>query len=342
MNYLTIEQFPDIRHGSISEDGNIVHTLTIPAEPQYNETVVECVAVYLDGSPTEVSPPATILFFTPTVSLPEITHFETTPTNTLPDITESPTNTPPGIMEKQLMCNCSHSFELPPSSPPGTTNFMIIPSPLTVAVEQGTATFQCQHPLAISIGWRGRVNGILQNVANLPNISTATPNNVTILSIATLLVYNGITVECIASFIDGSSPQFTPLVQLLIQGICNNYYAPSNNNIISVSNSRADTPKQVENATYLRDYSKDELTIMWNPLPTLDINDTDPDILYTVELYRITCGQNILINRTEVAGSNVTEEGLDLMHIYKAVIAARNNVRGARNGPTAEIKGTIL
>ena len=89
----------------------------------------------------------------------------------------------------------------------------------------------------------------------------------------------------------------------------------------------------------LRDYSKDELTTLWNPLPTLDINDTDPDILYTVELYQITCGQNILINRTEVAGRNVTEEGLDLMQIYKAVIAARNNVSGARNGPSVEMKG---
>ena len=82
--------------------------------------------------------------------------------------------------------------------------------------------------------------------------------------------------------------------------------------------------------------------ILWNPLPTLDINDTDPDILYTVELYQITCGQNILINRTEVAGSNVTEEGLDLMQIYKAVIAARNNVRGARNGFNAEVKGITV
>ena len=81
---------------------------------------------------------------------------------------------------------------------------------------------------------------------------------------------------------------------------------------------------------------------MWNPLPSLDINDTDPDILYTVELYQITCGQNILINRMEVAGSNVTEEGLDLMQIYKAFIAARNNVRGARNGPTAKMNGIML
>ena len=107
----------------------------------------------------------------------------------------------------------------------------------------------------------------------------------------------------------------------------------------------AGTPNRVKNVTLLiiKDYSEYyELKTLWNPLPTLDINDTDPDILYTVELYQITCGQNILINRTEVAGSNITEEGLDLMQIYKAVIAARNNVRDARNGPSVEVKGITV
>ena len=90
-----------------------------------------------------------------------------------------------------------------------------------MAVEQGTATFQCQHPLAVAIGWR--VNGIPLNVATLQNISTTsvvTPNGVTsLLSIGTLLVYNGITIECVAAFIDGLLPQFTASVVLLIQGI---------------------------------------------------------------------------------------------------------------------------
>ena len=44
-------------------------------------------------------------------------------------------------------------------------------------------------------------------------------------------------------------------------------------------------------------------------------------------------------NQTEFAGNNVTEEGLDLTQVYKAVIAARNNVRGARNGPSTETSG---
>ena len=203
--------FPAIRFGSINESGNIVSTLTIPAESQYNETVVECVAVLFNGSPPEVSPPATIIF-TLTDYLPGTTHFEITSTNTPQG------NTHCILLEKKLtyMAGCIVAFE-------------ISPSPLTVAVEQGAATFLCQHPQA---GWR--VNGILLNTATLPNISSATPNDVTILSIVIFLVYNGTTVECVAILIDGSSPQFTARVQLLIQGIMS---VPSNHccTIISLS-----------------------------------------------------------------------------------------------------------
>ena len=78
---------------------------------------------------------------------------------------------------------------------------------------------------------------------------------------------------------------------------------------------------------------------MWDPLPTLDLTHIDPDIVYTVELFNIICDQNISISRTVVAKSNATVENLDLMQIYQAVIAARNNVREARNGPSVEIRG---
>ena len=107
VNGLTVRQFSDIRTDFVNENGSIVYTLTIPAQPQYNGTVVECVAIFFDGSPTEVSPPATI-FFTPTISLPEATYFEMTPTNTPPGITENPTSAPPGIMEDPI--NTSLAF----------------------------------------------------------------------------------------------------------------------------------------------------------------------------------------------------------------------------------------
>ena len=93
------------------------------------------------------------------------------------------------------------------------------------------------------------------------------------------------------------------------------------------------------NAAIQRNHSLNSLMIFWNPLPSLDISDTDPDIVYTVELFRITCGQNVLISHSVMAGSNAVLENLDLMQIYKAVVAARNNVPEARNGPSMEMEG---
>ena len=86
VNGLAVGDFPDIIPGSINENGTIVNTLTIPDEPQYNGTVVECVAVFFDGSLPEVSPIATIilLFLNSTDSLPVTTHFQVAPTSASP------------------------------------------------------------------------------------------------------------------------------------------------------------------------------------------------------------------------------------------------------------------
>ena len=103
-----------------------------------------------------------------------------------------------------------------------------------------------------------------------------------------------------------------------------------------------DTPEQVQNADIQRDYYLNVLAILWDPLPTLDLTDIDPDIVYTVELFKIICDQNISISHTVVTESNATIENLDFMQIYKVVITARNNVREARNGPRVEIRGISM
>ena len=104
----------------------------------------------------------------------------------------------------------------------------------------------------------------------------------------------------------------------------------------------SDIPAKVNNASYQRDYTANRLVTIWNPLFTLDINDTDPDIVYIVQLFLTTCGQHTLINETTVAGSNATEEDIDLMQTYTAAIFARNNVPGARNGPRVEVEGIVV
>ena len=117
------------------------------------------------------------------------------------------------------------------------------------------------------------------------------------------------------------------------------YTLNNNNNRIVVS---SDTPGKVKNISLERNSPLlNVLTTQWNSLPSLDINDTDPDIVYSVELYEITCGQNILLmNRENVTGNRINSI-VDPMQIYKVLIAARNNVAEARNGPSEVMTGII-
>ena len=102
-----------------------------------------------------------------------------------------------------------------------------------------------------------------------------------------------------------------------------------------------DTPRDVKNLVCMRNYSLNSLTILWDPLLSLNLTDIDPDIVYTVELFEITCGLNVFISHKVVSRNNATEQNLDLMQIYKAVISARNNVIEADNGPSVVMEGTV-
>ena len=54
-------QYSDVVAGSIRDSNGIfVDTLTIPAIPVYNGTVVVCIAIFIDGSPAERTPPVTL------------------------------------------------------------------------------------------------------------------------------------------------------------------------------------------------------------------------------------------------------------------------------------------
>ena len=85
-----------------------------------------------------------------------------------------------------------------------------------MAVEEGIATFLCQHSSSDAVNWR--VNGTSMNKINSANISTTTMADIDSITFQTLLEFNQTTVECVATFFDGSPPQFTSPVTLLIQG----------------------------------------------------------------------------------------------------------------------------
>ena len=104
-----------------------------------------------------------------------------------------------------------------------SATFEIVPSSLTVAVEQETATFYCQHSNSDGINWR--VDGLSLNVLNSPNIHSSSSNpqingaKLYSLSIKTVSEFNQSNVVCVAVFFDESPSQYTPPVTLLIQGL---------------------------------------------------------------------------------------------------------------------------
>ena len=67
INGIPSTQYSDVIEASITEESNgiiIVPTLTIPAIPVYNGSEVVCVAIFIDGSPTERTPPVTLTILT--------------------------------------------------------------------------------------------------------------------------------------------------------------------------------------------------------------------------------------------------------------------------------------
>ena len=74
---------------------------------------------------------------------------------------------------------------------------------------------------------------------------------------------------------------------------------------------------------------------------SLDLTNVNPDIIYCVEVYNITCGKRDLI----ISDCNVTESSCtsdDIApdgHIYEYTVTPRSNVEGARNGTSLTVTG---
>ena len=101
-------------------------------------------------------------------------------------------------------------------------------------------------------------------------------------------------------------------------------------------------PGNVSNLKCMRPSSTPtNLTTRWDSVFSLDLNDTEPDIVYEFEVYDITCGRHDLIHNDTVM-VNSTSNSIDPAQLYKVVVAARNNVANAVNGTGADASGTWL
>ena len=99
-----------------------------------------------------------------------------------------------------------------------TIGFTETPSPLNMTVEQGVATFHCQHRSCDDISWK--VNGTLLSLQSVIKRPLSGGGFSSSLSIETHPDFNETTIQCVAIFFRILSPfQYTAPETLLIQGV---------------------------------------------------------------------------------------------------------------------------
>ena len=81
---------------------------------------------------------------------------------------------------------------------------------------------------------------------------------------------------------------------------------------------------------------------MWDAPFSLKLTNADPDIVYCVEVYNITCGRSLLISECDVMETSYTNDALLPGYIYKYTVTPRSNVEGARNGTNLTVSGVLL
>ena len=90
------------------------------------------------------------------------------------------------------------------------------------------------------------------------------------------------------------------------------------------------------------DLSRTSTTITWDPPFSLDLTDIDPDIVYCVEVYNITCGRrDLFISDCNVTEPSYTSDALYEGLLYHITVTPRSNVSNALSGNSLSITGII-
>ena len=73
--------------------------------------------------------------------------------------------------------------------------------------------------------------------------------------------------------------------------------------------------------------------ITWKAPFSLNLTNVDPNIVYCLEVYNITCGvNNLLISDCNLSEPSYEDHRLQQGHIYQATITPRSNGQNAQNG----------
>ena len=81
-------------------------------------------------------------------------------------------------------------------------------------------------------------------------------------------------------------------------------------------------------------------TITWEAPFSLDLTGIDPDIVYCVEVYNITCGvDNLVVGDCDVTEPRFVDNRLQQGYIYRITITPRSNGQDAQNGTSNTKEG---
>ena len=204
------------------------------------------------------------------------------------------------------------------------SGFVEVPSPpVTIVTMEERHTYMCSHSQTDRVSWR--VNGSVFGVEIFPlNVATDIisfpEGRMYTLTIGGLLEHNETNIECAAALDDGSGLDVTPTVTFLMQGrfqIIMCVYL-----ILSTAGLLQSVSSLVRNAS----------TLSWVPPFSLDLTSVEPDVVYCVEVYNITCGRSHLISECDVMDTSYTNDVLHLGYIYEYTVTPRSNVQGVANG----------
>ena len=96
---------------------------------------------------------------------------------------------------------------------------------------------------------------------------------------------------------------------------------------------------ELDSVSGIQVFNRSVISLTWNPPPSLNITNVEPDIAYCVDILLITCNkQQIIKTNCTVLQPKFTlmRSNPDPRELYQFIITPRNNVKGAINGTPSE------
>ena len=80
-------------------------------------------------------------------------------------------------------------------------------------------------------------------------------------------------------------------------------------------------------------------TLSWERPFSLNLTNAEPDVIYHVEVYNITCERSHVISEHTVIETSYTSDALHSGYIYEYIVTPRSNVQGATSGENKTVTG---